>query len=154
MGMGMFLIAEAVFFFLLILAFVYFRTAGAGKLNLGAGAFDTGCLLASSFTMWRAVSTAGSRLWLAITIGFGALFLAAEGSQCLRLIRDGVTMRTGLFGTTFFTLTGVHGLHVLAGLVALAVVPATAMRTVALYWYFFAAVWLAIFLVAYVWGAA
>ena len=54
LGMAMFLIAEAVFFFLLILAFVYFRTPGVGKLNLSTGAFDTGCLLASMFTIWRA----------------------------------------------------------------------------------------------------
>jgi heme/copper-type cytochrome/quinol oxidase subunit 3 len=152
LGMVMFLIAEAVFFFLLMLAFVYFRTPGAGKLNLGAGAFDTGCLLASIFTIWRA--TAGSRLWLSATILFGALFLAGQGAQYLRLMREGVTISQGLFGTTFFTLAGVHGLHVLAGLIALGIVPVTAIRTMALYWYFVAGVWLAIFLVAYVGGGA
>ena len=152
LGMAMFLIAEAVFFFLLMLAFVYFRTPGAGKLNLGAGAFDTVCLLASIFTIWRA--TAGSRLWLSATILFGALFLAGQGVQYLHLMRDGVSISQGLFGTTFFTLAGVHGLHVLAGLIALAVVPINAIRTMALYWYFFAGVWLAIFVVAYVGGTA
>ncbi len=150
LGMAMFLIAEAVFFFLLILAFVYFRAKG--NLSLEAGLLDTALLLASSLSMWRAIG--GSRVWQALTIVLGAAFLAGQGSQYVRLIHDGVTMGQGLFGTTFFTLIGAHGLHVLAGLVALAVVPSTALRTLALYWYFFAGVWVVIFLAAYVWGAA
>ena len=152
LGMAMFLLSEAVFFFLLILAFVYFRSAGAANLNLEAGALDTAGLLASVFSMWRA--TAGDRRWLVITIGLGAAFLVGQGIQYLHLIRDGVTMSQGLFGTTFFTLAGVHGLHVLIGLVALALVPSTAIRAMALYWYFFACVWLVIFLVAYVGNVA
>ena len=150
LGMAMFLIAEAVFFFLLILVFVYFRAKG--NLSLGAGLLDTGLLLASSLSMSRALG--GSRWWLAVTIVLGLAFLAGQGSQYVRLIRDGVTIGQGLFGTTFFTLIGAHGLHVLAGLVALAIVPSTALRTLALYWYFFAGVWVVIFLAAYVWGAA
>ncbi len=152
LGMAMLLLSEAVFFFLLILAFVYFRTASAGNLNLGAGALDTAGLLASVFSMWRA--TAGDRRWLAVTIGLGAVFLIGQGIQYLHLIHDGVTIGQGLFGTTFFTLAGAHGLHVLVGLVALAVVPSTAIRAMALYWYFFAGLWLVIFLVAYVGSAA
>jgi heme/copper-type cytochrome/quinol oxidase subunit 3 len=152
LGMAMFLLSEAVFFFLLILAFVYFRTAGVGNLNLEAGTLDTAVLLASVFSMWRA--TAGDRRWLAVTIGLGAAFLIGQGFQYLRLVRDGVTISQGLFGTTFFTLAGAHGLHVLIGLVALALVPSTAIRAMALYWYFFAGVWLVIFLVAYVRSAA
>jgi heme/copper-type cytochrome/quinol oxidase subunit 3 len=152
LGMAMFLIAEAVFFFLLILAFIYFRVPGAGKLNVGAGALDTACLLASALTIWRA--TTGSRRWLWATIAFGGLFLAGQGAQYRQLIHDGVTISQGLFGTTFLTLAGAHGLHVLVGLVALGIVPGTAIRTMALYWYFCAGVWLAIFLVAYVGSTA
>jgi heme/copper-type cytochrome/quinol oxidase subunit 3 len=152
LGMAMFLLSEAVFFFLLILAFVYFRTAGAGNLNLEAGALDTAGLLASVFSMWRA--TVGDRRWLAITIGLGVAFLIGQGIQYVLLIRDGVTISQGLFGTTFFTLAGAHGLHVLIGLVALALVPPTAIRAMALYWFFFAGLWLVIFLVAYVGNTA
>ena len=148
LGMAMFLISDAVFFFLLLLAFVYFRAAGAAKLNLTAGALDTACLLASSFTVWR------SRRWLGITIGLGLAFLIGQGIQYLRLIRDGVTISQGLFGTTFFTLAGMHGLQVLIGLVALAIVPFTAIRPVAMYWAFMAIVWLVIFVAAYIWRAA
>jgi heme/copper-type cytochrome/quinol oxidase subunit 3 len=128
LGMAMFLIAEAVFFFLLILAFSYFRAIPA---TAPTGLFFTALLLASSFSMWRA--TAGSRLWLWVTIALGAAFLSGQA---------------GFFGTTFFTLAAVHGMHVVAGLVALALVPASALRTMALYWYFFTAVWLVVFVIA------
>jgi cytochrome c oxidase subunit 3 len=148
-GMAMFLLAEAVFFFLLLLAFVYFRAQA--DLSIQAGSIDTALLLASSLSMWRAI--AGSRLWLVVTIGLGAAFLFGQAIESLRLMRDGVTMSQGLFGTTFFTLTGIHALHVLAGLVVLAIVPAAGLRVMALYWYFFVVLWFAIFLAAYVWGA-
>ncbi len=121
-GMAMFLIAEAVFFFLLILAFVYFRAMPA---IAPAGMLFTAALLASSFSMWRG--------WRWVTIGLGAVFLIGQ---------------TGFFGTSFFILAGIHGLHVLAGLIALAVLPTSALKVMALYWYFFTAIWLAIFLVA------
>jgi len=153
LGMAMFLLAEGVFFFLLILAFVYFRAPA--NLSLQAGSINTALLLASSVSMWRATvyKSAGSRLWLAVTIAFGAAFLIGQAIESLRLIRNGVTMSQGLFGTTFFTLTGIHALHVFAGLVGLAIVPATGLRIMAFYWYFFIILWLAIFLVVYVWSA-
>ena len=151
LAMAMFLVAEAVFFFLLILAFIYFRVPGAVKLNVGAGALDTVCLLGSVLTIWRA--TTGSRKWLSATILFGGLFLAGQGAQYLRLIHDGVNISQGLFGTTFFTLAGAHGLHVLVGLIALVIVPGTAIRSMALYWSFLTIVWLVIFLIAYIWAA-
>lgn len=128
LGMSMFLIAEAVFFFLLILAFAYFRALPS--------AFEpserlfTVFLIASCVSLWRAV--AGSRLWLWITIALGAAFLAGQ---------------VAFYGTVFFTLAGIHGLHVFGGLIALGIVPSTALRTMALYWYFFALVWLVIFVV-------
>jgi heme/copper-type cytochrome/quinol oxidase subunit 3 len=150
LGMAMFLISEFVFFSLLILAFWYFRQKA--NLNFTAGSLDTVLLIASVLTMWRAAD--GSRLWLAVTFILGAAFLAGQGNQYLHLIRDGVTISQGLFGTTFFTLTGLHALHMLIGLIALIIVPATGLRAVALYWYFLAAVWILIFLSAYVWGAA
>jgi heme/copper-type cytochrome/quinol oxidase subunit 3 len=153
LGMAMFLLAEAVFFFLLILAFLYFRGLTPPPVQrIGATSVYTALLLASSFSVWRAAS--GSRLWLVSTIVLGAAFLIGQGTEYLRMIHDGVTISQGLFGTTFFTLAGMHGLHILIGLIALAVVPSAAIRTLALYWCFFAAVWLAIFLVAYVWGVA
>jgi heme/copper-type cytochrome/quinol oxidase subunit 3 len=131
--MVMFLLAETVFFFLLILAFAYF---GAMPHAISKTEWVlTALLLASNLSMWRAV--AGSRLWLWVTIVLGFAFLIGQAV---------------FFGTTFFTLAGIHGLHMLAGLIALAIVPASALRAIALYWYFFVAVWLAIFLLACVRG--
>jgi heme/copper-type cytochrome/quinol oxidase subunit 3 len=135
LGMAMFLIAEAVFFFLLILAFVYSR---AIPNRFGeTGWLFTALFLASGLSMWRA--TANSRWWLCLTIALGVAFLIWQAS---------------LHKTTFFILAGIHGLHVLAGLIALVIVPASALRALALYWYFFVAVWLVIFLVVYVRSAA
>jgi heme/copper-type cytochrome/quinol oxidase subunit 3 len=139
LGMAMFLIAEAVLFFLLILAFVYF--GAIPNVIASPGWLCTALLLASSLSMWRAAASGkgDSRLWLWVTIALGGAFLADQ---------------TIFFGTTYFTLAGIHGLHILAGLIALAIVPVRALRTMALYWYFFVLVWLAIFLVVYVWGIA
>lgn len=151
LGMAMFLIAEAVFFFLLLLAFVYLRGSNP-HLPAQLPAIYTGLLLASIFTMWRAA--AGSRLWLTVTIVLGVAFLIGQGAGYVGLLRDNATIRQGLFGTTFFTLTGIHELHILIGLLALVLVPPTALRAVALYWYFFAAVGLATFLTIYIRSAA
>lgn len=120
LGMAMFLISEAVFFFLLILAFAYFRATP--DLNSGSGWILTALLVAASLAV--------GRTWRWMTIALGLAFLIV------------------LFITTSSILTGLHGLHILAGIVALALVPASALRTMALYWYFFTAVWIAIFLVA------
>ncbi|MGA2883022.1 MAG: hypothetical protein ABSG13_29090 [Bryobacteraceae bacterium] len=135
LGMTMFLTAEAVFFFLLVLAFAYFREIPA--LIAPRVWLCTVLLLASTLSMWR--GTAGSGLWLWVTIAIGVAFLLDQAV---------------FFGTTFFILAGIHGLHLLAGLIALAMGPISALRAIALYWYFFTAVWLAIVLVAYFWGAA
>lgn len=173
LGMAMFLISEAVFFFLLIAAFVYFRGASgpeAGRsLSLGATAVYTVCLAASNLTMWRASASienqnfSAVRAWLGGTIVLGCVFLAGQGSEYARLFHQNITISAGLFGTTFFTLTGFHGLHVLAGILLLAILlyiattsdpaerQAVAVQTVALYWYFVDLVWIAIFAVVYLW---
>jgi heme/copper-type cytochrome/quinol oxidase subunit 3 len=119
-GMTMFLISAAVFFFLLILAFKYF--APMPSLNSRVGWLLTALLLAASLSIWRQ--------WRWIATALGVAFLA------------------GLFATISSVLTAIHGLFVIAGIIAIAIVPASATRTVALYWYFFTAVWLVIFVVS------
>jgi heme/copper-type cytochrome/quinol oxidase subunit 3 len=116
LGMALFLISEAVFFFLLILAFVYFGE----KPHFSRVALLL--LLASNFSMWRG--------WRWVTIALGASFLV------------------GLFGSGPDILTGIHGVHMLAGLIALALVPASTLKVMALYWYFFSAVGIVMFIVA------
>jgi heme/copper-type cytochrome/quinol oxidase subunit 3 len=123
LGMAMFLISEAVFFFLLILAFVHFREI-PNRFS-GTGWVFTALLLASSLSMWRG--------WRWVTIALGAVFLIGQAP---------------FLGTTFFVLAGVHGLHLLVGMIAIAIVPTSALRAMALYWYFFGAVWLVILVVA------
>jgi heme/copper-type cytochrome/quinol oxidase subunit 1 len=156
-GMKLFLLSEGVFFFLLIVAYVYFRAPSfrtAGNLRLGETAIFTACLLASSITVWRAAAArdhSRARPWLAASMALGLAFLLGQGSEYLRLVQQQITISQSLFGTTFFTLTGFHGLHVAVGIAALAVAlgrPAI-VKAIALYWQFVDLVWIAIFAVVY-----
>jgi heme/copper-type cytochrome/quinol oxidase subunit 3 len=120
LGMAMLLISETVFFFLLILACANFQALP--RLYVLSGSILTALLLAGSLCVWRG--------WRWAAVALGVVFLV------------------GLVGTSFAMLTAVHGLFVLAGVIAIAVVPVSAIRTMALYWYFFTAVWVVIFVVA------
>lgn len=175
LAMILFVISEAVFFLFLIIAYVFFHGAektgpsAANSLNpWKTGAF-TVALLSSSFTMWRAEKsyTRGQfhafRNWLAATITLGAIFMFGQGREYLGLYRANVTVSRNLFGSSFFTLTGFHGLHVILGLIALLVLFAlaftrserpreSAVRTIALYWHFVDWVWVMIFSLVYLWA--
>ncbi len=95
------------------------------------------------------------------TILLGAVFLLGQGGEYLDLFRRGVTVNTNLFASSFFTLTGFHGLHVGIGLAALLTVlwlqrrgdadelRSPAVGTIGLYWHFVDGVWLAVFSVIY-----
>ena len=118
LGMAMLLISMAVFFFLMILACWRFGEKPQSISRLGL--LFTALLLVSSFTMWRG--------WRWVTVALGAAFFAS-------LI------------AAVSVLNAVLGLFVLAGVIALAIVPASALRTMALYWHFLTAVWLVILLI-------
>jgi heme/copper-type cytochrome/quinol oxidase subunit 3 len=135
LGMLLFIASEAIFFALLIFAYLYFRDRWLGGegptaevLDVGLTAIFTVLLLASSVTIWLAERSlrhgkpGGMRAWLLVTILLGTAFLIGQGSEYATLIREGVTISTNLFGSTFYTLTGFHGFHVLIGLVMLAIV--------------------------------
>lgn len=172
-----FIASETVFFALLIIAYVFYTATSDGSPSPDAsldrartGAF-TLVLIASSFTLRRAEENhdaerrRASIRWLVATIALGIAFLVGQAIEYGRLFRSGVTVDTNLFATTFFTLTAFHGLHVLAGLIALAVVLvltlagdltgrlAQGLRTVGYYWHFVDAVWIVVFSVVYVRGA-
>jgi heme/copper-type cytochrome/quinol oxidase subunit 3 len=174
LGITLFIIAESVFFFMLMVAFVAFRpqsVVDASKtLSLPLASISTGCLLASSFTVWRAAramsspDTAKPHFWLVTTAALGSLFLVGQGSEYARLVKSGTTISRNLFGTTFFTLTGMLLLHVILGILllialqrsmgtmsALSTMPAQSIRTVAAFWHFIVAVSAVIFLVVYLW---
>jgi heme/copper-type cytochrome/quinol oxidase subunit 3 len=174
--MLLFLASEAVFFALLIIAFViYHREAGnaaevAGRLNTTRTGAFTAVLLSSSLTAWLALRLhrkgrkTGSHAMIFLTMLLGAIFLFGQGQEYASLIRENVTISRDLFGTTFFTLTGFHGLHVLFGLVMLGTLlgigvawnqtepTPSALESVSLYWHFVDLVWLVIFPVVYLWG--
>lgn len=173
LAVGLFLVSEGVFFGFLIAAYIYYyafaATGNQASRNLDPARtlIFTTCLLASSGTLWLAERrlaarhTNGFRLWLGITIALGAAFLCGQGMEYAGLIARQVTPARGLFGATFFTLTGFHGFHVLCGLVALSVLLRFASRrsvgddalsgvgAVALYWHFVDAVWIVIFSLVY-----
>jgi heme/copper-type cytochrome/quinol oxidase subunit 3 len=176
LGVGLFLASEANFFLLLIFAYVYYPggpgsgPTAASSLDAGTAGLNTVCLLSSSATMWRAEHNLergnAARLcgWLLATVVLGAIFLIGQGREYVALIMQNVTVSRDLFGTTFFTLTGFHGLHVLVGLVALTILlglalagdftggRSVAVEAVALYWHFVDAVWIVIFSIVYVWA--
>ena len=146
LGMAMLLIAESVFFFMLIVAFVYFRDenlkATAATLNVGLTSIYTACLLISGVAIWRAR--------VALAVLFGAIFLAGQGTEYVRMLRSGITMSQSLFGATFFTLAGMHGLHALIGLGLL--LGLRRSGAVTMFWQFVVASWMVIFAVVYVWS--
>jgi cytochrome c oxidase subunit 1/cytochrome c oxidase subunit I+III len=169
-GMWTFIVSEGVFFIMLIIAYVVFNTstrAAASHLDVTrTGAFSV-CLFASSFTIHRCGKSLARgrerafRGWLFLTIVLGAIFLAGQAREYHGLFASGLDVDTSLFASTFFTLTGFHGLHVTLGLVALAVLLALALRggivgrhssavkAMSMYWHFVDVVWIAVFSVVY-----
>jgi cytochrome c oxidase subunit III len=172
--MLLFVASEAVFFILLIVAYVVYHATSPSAadashyLDIPKTAVFTACLISSSFSMWLAGARfrSGRRrsalAWLLITMALGAVFLAGQGSEYVSLIGKDVTISRDLFGTTFFTLTGFHGLHVLIGLIMLGTLfglemkrgvtgSPEAVECVSIYWHFVDAVWMIIFPVVYLW---
>lgn len=174
LAMSVFIASEAVFFAFLIAAYVYYYGAvvqgprASNSLDPPRTLIFTVCLLSSSATLWRAerhlaaAHNRAFRLWLGATILLGALFIFGQALEYTGLIAKSITPARNLFGATFFTLTGFHGLHVLCGLISLSVVLVLAfMRSfgpreisglgaVSMYWHFVDAVWIVIFSLVYV----
>jgi heme/copper-type cytochrome/quinol oxidase subunit 3 len=102
-----------------------------------------------------------SKLWLAATAILGTTFLGFQAYEFTSFVHEGLTIRTNLFGTSFFTLTGFHGGHVTAGVIWLlsllsidmkrGLKPKDALNVdlAALYWHFVDVVWIAIFTLVY-----
>ena len=174
-GMFALIAAEAAIFTIFVVAYLFYvgksLTGPAPKDVLSVPVFYTICLLSSSLTIHLAAKSLrrGSVprfaiLWLA-TIVLGAIFMYGTATEWHRLIyRDGLTISTNLFGTTYYSLVGLHGFHVLVGLVSLSIVMAlTLLESVkqehaervdilSLYWHFVDIVWMVVFTVVYVIG--
>ncbi|MBI3024983.1 MAG: heme-copper oxidase subunit III [Candidatus Tectomicrobia bacterium] len=173
LGMWWFLASEIMVFGGLISAYLLFRmgSAGwAGELHHNStllGTVNTLVLLTSSFTMvevHRAHGTGAEvkfRLNLALTILLGLVFLGIKGTEYAAHIREGLVPAKSLFWAFYFGMTGLHGLHVLGGIVANACLYAVAARPggVAryghraemngLYWHFVDVVWIFLFPLLY-----
>jgi len=140
---------------------------GMPKLPIAVTWINTVVLMASAVTMYRSVRAAREnrarilgRLLL-ITGALGITFLAAQGTEWVRLIAQGLRISTGSYGAMFYTLIGFHAAHVLAAVIWLGVVVVGANRDrytirnvrgvelCAMYWYFVCAIWPVLFVLVY-----
>jgi heme/copper-type cytochrome/quinol oxidase subunit 3 len=174
-GVGLFILSEAGFFGVLVISYIYFyvlpahEPGGASSLNVMHTLLFSICLFLSSATIhmagrgFRRGRSRAVSMWLALAVLLGAVFIASEAVEYRGLLERGITFSTNLFGTTFFTLTGFHGLHVLVGLCALGTllsatisgrlpnINSSDFEGVSMYWHFVDAVWVVIFTVVYLW---
>lgn len=174
LGLLMFLGAEAMFFAGLIGAFLVFRLGsaiwpppGQPYLPVGVTGVNTAVLLFSAYTMHRAIRAirGGNQenlvRWLSLTALLGMIFLGVQGYEWMHLVHFGLTLSSGPYGATFYTLIGLHGVHVLGAVLWLLVVLAgtrrhrfSAKRHVGLtlcgmYWYFVVGLWPVLFTLVY-----
>jgi cytochrome c oxidase subunit 3/cytochrome o ubiquinol oxidase subunit 3 len=101
------------------------------------------------------------RLWLLTTAFLGMVFVGGQVYEFTTFYREGLSLTTNLFGTTFFVLTGFHGVHVTVGILMLLSLvgmssverlpddPAFPVEMIGLYWHFVDIVWIVIFTVVY-----
>jgi cytochrome c oxidase subunit III len=174
-GMLSLITAEAAIFSIFVVAYLFYvgksLTGPMPKDVLSVPIFYTICLLSSSLTIHlaaKALRRGSVRdfgvLWF-VTIALGAAFLYGTATEWHRLIyQEGLTISTNLFGTTYYSLVGLHGFHVVVGLVSLSMVMvftflgsvkaehAERIDVLSLYWHFVDAVWVVVFTVVYVIG--
>jgi cytochrome c oxidase subunit 3/cytochrome o ubiquinol oxidase subunit 3 len=172
-GMASLIFAESAIFTIFVVAYLFYAgktlTGPTPREVLETPIFYTICLLSSSLTIHfasrfleRGKRGAFLGLWF-FTIVLGGLFMFGTGREWHRLIYEhGLTISTNLFGTTYYSLVGLHATHVTAGLLLLSIVlffglagrvgPEQAARVgvLALYWHFVDAVWVVVFTVVYV----
>jgi cytochrome c oxidase subunit 3 len=174
-GMACLIAAESAIFTIFVVAYLFYAgkslTGPTPREVLEAPIFYTICLLSSSMTIHfasrfleRGKQGGFLGLWF-LTIILGCLFLYGTGQEWHRLIYElGLTISTNAFGTTYYSLVGLHALHVTAGLILLSIVlffgladrvgPEQSVRVevLSLYWHFVDGVWVVVFTVVYVLG--
>src|SRR6266487_5189368 len=174
-GMACLIIAESAIFTIFVVAYLFYigksLTGPSPQQVLETPIFFTICLLSSSLTVHFAGKALerGKRgafliLW-SLTILLGGLFLYGTAQEWHRLIYEhGLTISTNLFGTTYYSLVGLHAFHVTAGLLMLAIVLVFGLAgrvrvdqsgrvgVLSMYWHFVDAVWVVVFTVVYVIG--
>jgi cytochrome c oxidase subunit 3 len=174
-GMICLIAAESAIFTIFVVAYIYYigksLSGPTPKEVLEFPTFDTICLLSSSLTIHGAVVAlrkgkvlAFGTLWF-VTMALGTIFLIGTGLDWHHLIYEkGLTINTSLFGTTYYSLVGLHAFHVTVGLIGLSIgMILTLLGKVkqehseradvfSLYWHFVDAVWIVVFTVVYIIG--
>jgi cytochrome c oxidase subunit 3/cytochrome o ubiquinol oxidase subunit 3 len=176
-GVVSFLVSEVALFGTLIVVYLFYLGKDvvgprpAVALSLGLVLCNTAVLLASSGTVHVADKAlhrgeqGGFVLWWLATIVLGVLFLGGTAYEWYGLIVDyGLTISRNLFGTTYYTLVGLHALHVTGGVTIMLIVLGLALRRqvttanraavglVSWYWHFVDGVWVVVFTVVYLVG--
>jgi cytochrome c oxidase subunit 3/cytochrome o ubiquinol oxidase subunit 3 len=174
-GMACLIIAESAIFIIFVVAYLFYigksLTGPTPREVLEIPWFATVCLLSSSITVHFAVQSLRSAkvnlcaAWLAATVLLGGIFIAATAMEWYDLIYHyGLTVRTNLFGTTFYSLVGLHASHVIVGLLMLGLTlifalmgkvnqhHAERLEVISIYWHFVDAVWVVVFTVVYIVG--
>ena len=174
-GMACLIVAESAIFIIFVVAYIFYlgkSLSGPTPAEvLKVPIWGSICLLSSSITVHFAVTTlekgkaALSTAWLALTVFLGAFFLGSTAIEWHELIYEhGLTIRTNLFGTTYYSLVGLHASHVVVGLLMLLTVllfglagkltshHAHRLDVLSYYWHFVDAVWVVVFTVVYVIG--
>jgi cytochrome c oxidase subunit III len=171
-GMLCLILAESTIFSIFVVAYLYY----AGKSLSGptprevlhVPIFISICLFASSFTIVmaeRAIARGKGRLfgqWWLLTIVLGVIFILGTAREWHRLIyQEGLTITTNLFGTTYYSLVGLHAFHVVVGLTGLSIIMtftvlghvkqehARRIGVFSLYWHFVDVVWVVVLSVVY-----
>src|SRR5246127_4969082 len=169
------IVAESAIFTIFVVAYLFYLgksvTGPTPREVLETPIFYTICLLSSSLTIhFAAKCLARDRvgaflgLWV-LTIVLGGTFMYGTGQEWHRLIYEhGLTISTNLFGTTYYSLVGLHASHVTIGLILLSTVLAFAVLgslkqeheyrvdVLSYYWHFVDAVWVVVFTVVYIIG--
>ncbi len=174
-GMACLIIAESAIFIIFIVAYIFYLgkslTGPTPDQVLEVPIFGTICLLSSSITVHlavgglRKVNLRAFTFWLAGTVILGTIFLLSTAQEWYRLIYErGLTLQTNLFGTTYYSLVGLHASHVIVGLIMLSLTLLFALfgrvnehhiekfDTLSLYWHFVDGVWVVVFTVVYLVG--
>lgn len=174
LGMWVFLGSEVMFFTALIGSYIILRFSRpeAWKppgvvLAIPITAVNTFLLICSSVTMVKAFAAvqdglqAALRKWLVATVLIGASFVGIQAFEYHHLIEKGFVPSEGLYGSTFYTMTGFHGFHVTVGVICMIFVTVRAFRgrytaqdyrgveVIGLYWHFVDLVWIILFTIVY-----
>lgn len=171
--MLLFIGSESIFFISLIMGYIlfwrtgHFQNAVKAMLDIKVTGIFTLLLFASSFTFLMAERSYNKgdhkklQTWLIATIILGTVFMIGQGHEYYGLLHKNVTLSSSEFGTSFYTLTGFHGLHVIIGIIMLVILfiltlqgffktKSTVLSTIGIYWHFVDAVWLVVFTIIYV----